>query len=243
MPIFGIHDIISKIGCTVCTEFTAIFIISLPEIRQSKQRGEIFMKKKAVVLGLVGAMALGTCTVSAANGTKNISATFRNIKIVVDGKELSTSAEPFIYNGTTYLPIRAVGEAVGKEVTWNGGTNTVYLGEVPASAQQQTPAPETPAPAASSSLPILSQYAADAGASKEEIQEAISMLQSGQIDIVDIHVTYINIIDDALVDDNIPLAKSAYAEAQIAFGYAANDPDYASVKENFEEDCKHIGLF
>ena len=114
---------------------------------------ENFMKKKAVVLGLVGAMALGTCTVSAANGTKNISATFRNIKIVVDGKELSTSAEPFIYNGTTYLPIRAVGEAVGKEVTWNGGTNTVYLGEVPASAQQQTPAPETPAPAASSSLP------------------------------------------------------------------------------------------
>ena len=201
------------------------------------------MKKKAVVLGLVGAMALGTCTVSAANGTKNISATFRNIKIVVDGKELSTSAEPFIYNGTTYLPIRAVGEAVGKEVTWNGGTNTVYLGEVPESAQQQTPAPETPAPAASSSLPILSQYAADAGASKEEIQEAISMLQSGQIDIVDIHVTYINIIDDALVDDNIPLAKSAYAEAQIAFGYAVNSPDYASEKEYFEKDCKSIGLF
>ena len=189
MSIFGIYDIISKIGCTVCTDFTSIFIISLPEIQQSKQRGEIFMKKKAVVLGLVGAMALGTCTVSAANGTKNISATFRNIKIVVDGKELSTSAEPFIYNGTTYLPIRAVGEAVGKEVTWNGGTNTVYLGEVPASAQQQTSAPETPAPAASSSLPILSQYAADAGASKEEIQEAISTLQSGQIDIVDIHVT------------------------------------------------------
>ena len=89
------------------------------------------MKKKAVVFCLLGAMALGTCTVSAANGTKNISATFRNIKIVVDGKEVSTSAEPFIYNGTTYLPIRAVGEAVGKEVTWNAGTNTVYLGEVP----------------------------------------------------------------------------------------------------------------
>lgn len=133
------------------------------------------MKKKAVVLGLVGAMALGTCTVSAANGTKNISATFRNIKIVVDGKELSTSAEPFIYNGTTYLPIRAVGEAVGKEVTWNGGTNTVYLGEVPASAQQQTPAPETPAPAASSSLPILSQALTNWGASKEEIHAMKSL--------------------------------------------------------------------
>ncbi len=201
------------------------------------------MKKKAVVLGLVGAMALGTCTVSAANGTKNISATFRNIKIVVDGKELSTSAEPFIYNGTTYLPIRAVGEAVGKEVTWNGGTNTVYLGEVPASAQQQTPAPETPAPAASSGLPLLSQALTNWGASKEEIQEFISLTHSGEIYASDVHNIYADIIAEALDNDNMQLAKSVYAEAQIAFGYTTNDPDYASVKENFEEDCKSIGLF
>ena len=201
------------------------------------------MKKKAVVLGLVGAMALGTCTVSAANGTKNISATFRNIKIVVDGKELSTSAEPFIYNGTTYLPIRAVGEAVGKEVTWNGGTNTVYLGEVPASAQQQTPAPETPAPAASSSLPLLSQALANWGANEEEIQISISMTRSGQISAGDIRGIYAEFIAIALDNDNMQLAKSGYAEAQIAFGYAVNTPDYASEKENFEEDCKSIGLF
>ncbi len=201
------------------------------------------MKKKAVVLGLVGAMALGTCTVSAANGTKNISATFRNIKIVVDGKELSTSAEPFIYNGTTYLPIRAVGEAVGKEVTWNGGTNTVYLGEVPASAQQQTPAPETPAPAASSGLPLLSQALTNWGASKEEIQEFISLTHSGEIYASDVHNIYADIIAEALDNDNMQLAKSVYAEAQIAFGYTTNDPDYASVKKNFEEDCKSIGLF
>ena len=202
------------------------------------------MKKKAVVLGLVGAMALGTCTVSAANGTKNISATFRNIKIVVDGKELSTSAEPFIYNGTTYLPIRAVGEAVGKEVTWNGGTNTVYLGEVPESAQQQTPAPETPAPAASSSLPLLSKYVAEyLGGSREEIQDFISMTHSSELSADEIRDTYTQIIAAALDNDNMQLAKSIYAEAQIAFGYTTNDPDYASVKENFEEDCKSMGLF
>ena len=205
---------------------------------------ENFMKKKAVVLCLVGLQwALGTCTVSAANGTKNISATIRNIKIVVDGKELSTSAEPFIYNGTTYLPIRAVGEAVGKEVTWNGGTNTVYLGEVPASAKQQTPAPETPAPAASSSLPILSQYLADNGASKEEIQEVISMTHSGQIIAAEVHYIYADIIAEALDNNNMQLAKSAYAEAQIAFGYTTNDPHYAFEKEQFEDDCKSMGLF
>ncbi len=38
-----------------------------------------------------------------------------------------TPAEPFIYNGTTYLPVRAVGEAVGKEVAWDNDTKTVTL--------------------------------------------------------------------------------------------------------------------
>ncbi len=72
-------------------------------------------------------MVLGTCPVSAEDGTREISAAFRDIKIIVDGKQLSTSAEPFIYNGTTYLPVRAVGEAVGKEVAWDNDTKTVTL--------------------------------------------------------------------------------------------------------------------
>ncbi|MCI8867552.1 MAG: copper amine oxidase N-terminal domain-containing protein [Anaerotignum sp.] len=72
-------------------------------------------------------MALGTCPVSAEDGTREISAAFRDIKIIVDGKQLSTPAEPFIYNGTTYLPVRAVGEAVGKEVAWDNDTKTVTL--------------------------------------------------------------------------------------------------------------------
>ena len=85
------------------------------------------MKKNVFVLSLLGAMVLGTCPVSAEDGTREISAAFRDIKIIVDGKQLSTSAEPFIYNGTTYLPVRAVGEAVGKEVVWDNDTKTVTL--------------------------------------------------------------------------------------------------------------------
>ena len=85
------------------------------------------MKKNVFVLSLLGAMVLGTCPVSAEDGTREISAAFRDIKIIVDGKQLSTPAEPFIYKGTTYLPVRAVGEAVGKEVVWDNDTKTVTL--------------------------------------------------------------------------------------------------------------------
>lgn len=37
--------------------------------------------------------------------------------------------EVFVYNGTTYLPIRAIGEALGKPVQWEGKTNSAYVGK------------------------------------------------------------------------------------------------------------------
>lgn len=46
--------------------------------------------------------------------------------------------EPFIVDGTTYLPIRAVSEALGKDVYWNGQTNTVYINENPAAVPEPT---------------------------------------------------------------------------------------------------------
>ena len=38
--------------------------------------------------------------------------------------------EPFICNGTTYLPVRGVAGAFGKEVEWDPMTSTVYLGDI-----------------------------------------------------------------------------------------------------------------
>ena len=37
--------------------------------------------------------------------------------------------EVFIHNGSTYLPVRAVSEAVGKPITWDGKTQSVYIGK------------------------------------------------------------------------------------------------------------------
>ncbi len=57
------------------------------------------------------------------------------VKIIVDGSPLqATDANgkavyPIILNGTTYLPVRAVGQAFGRAVSWDGATNTVYIGE------------------------------------------------------------------------------------------------------------------
>lgn len=59
--------------------------------------------------------------------------TYRDIKIVLDGTEVATSAEPFIMNstGTTYLPLRAVASALGLVVAWDGETSTITLTSLP----------------------------------------------------------------------------------------------------------------
>jgi hypothetical protein len=68
--------------------------------------------------------------------TRTLQARFNNIRVVVDGTEIhprdaaGNRVEPFIIDGTTYLPVRAVGDAVGKAVYWDGPNFTVYLGNM-----------------------------------------------------------------------------------------------------------------
>ena len=73
------------------------------------------MKKKRRILVAVLCCAFALVTAAyATNATKTIQAAYMNIKLVIDG-----------------VPVRAVGEALGKQVGWDGKTKTVYIGEVP----------------------------------------------------------------------------------------------------------------
>ena len=97
------------------------------------------MKKR--LQGLIAGVLIGVTITSgmvlAKSGTEVIEALYNNIKIYVDGVKIEAkdatgkTVEAFIYDGTTYLPVRAVGEAIGKTVTWDGETQSVYLGNKP----------------------------------------------------------------------------------------------------------------
>ena len=83
----------------------------------------------------------GTRSTSPVNGTPDNNAKSQSIKaeirddftIVVDGTtQKFTDANgntvyPMLYNGSTYLPLRSVGELMGKTVSWNGDTETITL--------------------------------------------------------------------------------------------------------------------
>ncbi len=93
------------------------------------------LSRRAGALVLCAALLCGG--VFAASATKTIEVQYMDIKLVVDGVQVTPTdangavVEPFVYNGTTYLPVRAIGETLGKEVDWEGNTRTVYVGKVP----------------------------------------------------------------------------------------------------------------
>ena len=89
-------------------------------------------------LVVIATLLLYSNDVIASTITKNINIAYDNIKLVIDGKEIIPKdpngevVEPFVYNGTTYLPLRACSDALTngtKSVTWDGNNSTIYIGK------------------------------------------------------------------------------------------------------------------
>jgi hypothetical protein len=72
---------------------------------------------------------MSSTIVYAAGGTK-IEVFFNNIKIMVDGvAKQPAKGKPFVYEGSTYIPLRFVSDALGKEISWNEKTQTIWIGK------------------------------------------------------------------------------------------------------------------
>ena len=85
------------------------------------------------------ALMLGTAAFAAGVYSKTIKVDYLNIQLQVNGRSVTPRdvdgnvVDPFAYNGTTYLPIRAVSEALDKTVDWDQKTKTVIVKEKDAS--------------------------------------------------------------------------------------------------------------
>lgn len=92
---------------------------------------------KGIIIGASATLLLSSGAAYAAKYpfSKNLKAVFNDIKIIVDGYQITPRnangevVEPFIVDGTTYLPVRAITTALGKEVRWDPKTYTVSLGK------------------------------------------------------------------------------------------------------------------
>ena len=88
-----------------------------------------FISGILVTLLLVGCIGTAAATV----GSKTAQLQYNDIHVTLDGKQVTlvdangNPAEPFIIDGTTYLPVRAISGALGLEVSWDATTHTVVL--------------------------------------------------------------------------------------------------------------------
>lgn len=91
--------------------------------------------------GLVTALIMGLSVPTLAKTVKTVELYYNNIQIRLNGKSIipkdakGNTVDPFIINGTTYVPVRAIGEAFGLNVKYDGATNTVILGNDPKKGQ------------------------------------------------------------------------------------------------------------
>ena len=94
------------------------------------------MKKelKGFIIGLIVSAFAVSGMAYARTGAEMIEAAYNNVKIYIDGVLLDpkdadgNTVEPFVSNGTTYLPVRAIANAFGKDVNWDAETSSVMLG-------------------------------------------------------------------------------------------------------------------
>lgn len=91
------------------------------------------------ILGFISGVIITlilTTSVFAAPIEQTIKVIYNNIKVIVNGIQIdmrdanNNKVEPFNYNGTVYLPVRAIGQALGKDVRWDGKNNAVVVSDI-----------------------------------------------------------------------------------------------------------------
>ena len=94
-------------------------------------------KIQGIIIGFLCAFLFTTCIASASQATKSLNVLYRDIKLKINDNIITPRdangnvVEPFAFEGTTYLPVRAVGEALGLSVGWDNDTSTVIMSGKP----------------------------------------------------------------------------------------------------------------
>lgn len=90
-------------------------------------------KLKGMIIGILMTTVIVCGMAYAKQMSETAELFYKNIKIELNGRQVNPKdgngnvIEPFIINGTTYLPVRGIASALGIKVEWNSETNTVIL--------------------------------------------------------------------------------------------------------------------
>jgi len=123
---------VTYIGSNLLDDYD-ILTCAIPESVKSSASGAFdFLSTNSVVYYAGSLSSLGLFNFNGATAWANAEPPKKNynpgdkITVVVDGGEVAFDAEPFIEDGRTLVPVRAIFEAMDAEVVWDATDRTVY---------------------------------------------------------------------------------------------------------------------
>lgn len=101
---------------------------------------------KKFISGIIIGAILTTSVTALASTTKSIQAIYSVKRLIVNGVDTGKGDTAFVSNGTTYVPLRTVSDALGHEISWDSNTKTIYIntGNSNSNSGEPTDLPITP---------------------------------------------------------------------------------------------------
>lgn len=86
---------------------------------------KFFIRANKVIIFIILLIGIITIPILGDGLKKQIDVIFNKINVTINGQKLEN--DNILYNGTTYVPIRKIGEIFNKDVNWKADTNTVDI--------------------------------------------------------------------------------------------------------------------
>lgn len=93
---------------------------------------------KRMIIGIVIGLLIGTAGTAFAATSEPVQAIFAKFNFVVNGEEKTLEADPLVYQGGTYLPVRVVANMLGYDVTYKADSRTIELDSIVVATNQKT---------------------------------------------------------------------------------------------------------
>jgi len=167
---------------------------------------------------LVGAVLFGTTGVFAAP----LIAEIARFKILVNGVEFHSDPVPVVIEGRTFLPLRAMGNALGVSVEWNQELGQVEVGNSPSTPTPSTPIPTSPSTPTPTAVPFSRSNPAPFGTA--QTIAAQYGINSGTVE-----VKVLDVIRGKEAEERIAAKSSSYDSRPPSEGY-----EYALIRLNMK---------
>lgn len=209
-------------------------------------------KKKWIIPIYIAAMALtGSAGVYASSTLESITASLNhNLNIEVSGKAYKPtgpngeSLSPIVYQGTTYLPVRSISEALNTDVNYDSSNNKISIMPKSSSATSK-PASTSTTPNVVPTTPTVNEKnsintSTPSATTPPPVIETLNPNDSGRIDVAGTApevVTSVVPVNPALSVVNTPLITTKYLPLDFPF---PSDTTSISLRESVAGDKKQL---